>query len=156
MKPPSDGVKVLAANRKARHEYIIEESIEAGIALSGTEIKSIRTGRANLQDSFALIRGGEVWLLNAHISPYEHGNRENHEPRRERKLLLHRREIDRLAGRVQEKGWTLVPLDIHLRNGRAKVQLGIARGKKQYDKRETIAKRDYDREMRRAVKEMLR
>ncbi|HNS02794.1 MAG TPA: SsrA-binding protein SmpB [Anaerolineae bacterium] len=156
MKPPADGVKVLAANRKARHEYIIEESIEAGIALSGTEIKSIRTGRANLQDSFALIRGGEVWLLNAHISPYEHGNRENHEPRRERKLLLHRREIDRLAGRVQEKGWTLVPLDIHLRNGRAKVQLGIARGKKQYDKRETIAKRDYDREMRRAVKEMLR
>lgn len=155
MKPPSDGVKVLAANRNARHEYIIEESIEAGIALSGTEIKSIRTGRANLQDSFALIRGGEVWLINAHISPYAHGNRENHEPRRERKLLLHRREIARLTGRVQEKGWTLVPLDIHLRNGRAKVQLGIARGKKQYDKRETIAKRDYDREMRRAVKDMV-
>lgn len=156
MKPPSDGVKVLAANRKARHEYIIEESIEAGIVLSGTEIKSIRTGRANLQDSFALIRGGEVWLIGAHISPYTHGNRENHEPRRERKLLLHRREIERLVGRVQEKGWTLVPLDIHLRDGRAKVQLGLARGKKQYDKRETIAKRDLDRELRRAVKEMLR
>jgi SsrA-binding protein len=156
MKPSSDGVKVLAANRKARHEYIIEESIEAGIVLSGTEIKSIRTGRANLQDSFALIRGGEVWLIGAHISPYTHGNRENHEPRRERKLLLHRREIERLVGRVQEKGWTLVPLDIHLRDGRAKVQLGLARGKKQYDKRETIAKRDLDRELRRAVKEMLR
>jgi SsrA-binding protein len=156
MKPSSDGVKVLAANRKARHEYIIEESIEAGIVLSGTEIKSIRTGRANLQDSFALIRGGEMWLIGAHISPYTHGNRENHEPRRERKLLLHRREIERLVGRVQEKGWTLVPLDIHLRDGRAKVQLGLARGKKQYDKRETIAKRDLDRELRRAVKEMLR
>ncbi len=156
MKPASDGVKVLAANRKARHEYIIEESIEAGIVLTGTEIKSIRTGRANLQDSFALIRNGEVWLIGAHISPYTHGNRENHEPRRERKLLLHRREIARLLSRVQEKGWTLVPLDIHLRDGRAKVQLGIARGKKQYDKRETIAKRDYDREMQRAVKEMLR
>jgi SsrA-binding protein len=156
MQKPSDGVKVLAANRKARHEYIIEDSIEAGIALTGTEIKSIRTGRANLQDSFALIRNGEVWLVGAHISPYAHGNRENHEPRRDRKLLLHRREIERLAGRVQEKGWTLVPLDIHLRNGRAKVQLGLARGKKQYDKRETIAKRDYDREMQRAVKEMTR
>jgi SsrA-binding protein len=156
MKPSSDGVKVLAANRKARHEYIIEESIEAGIVLSGTEIKSIRTGRANLQDSFALIRGGEMWLIGAHISPYTHGNRENHEPRRDRKLLLHRREIERLVGRVQEKGWTLVPLDIHLRDGRAKVQLGLARGKKQYDKRETIAKRDLDRELRRAVKEMLR
>ncbi|MEI2692911.1 MAG: SsrA-binding protein SmpB [Anaerolineae bacterium] len=156
MKPPSDSVKVLAANRKARHEYIIEESIEAGIVLSGTEIKSIRTGRANLQDSFALIRGGEMWLIGAHISPYAHGNRENHEPRRDRKLLLHRREIERLVGRVQEKGWTLVPLDIHLRDGRAKVQLGLARGKKQYDKRETIAKRDLDRELRRAVKEMMR
>ena len=156
MKANSGGVKVLAANRKARHDYNIEETLEAGIVLTGTEIKAIRTGRANLQDSFALIRGGEVWLVNAHISPYAHGNRENHEPRRDRKLLLHRREIERLVGRVQEKGWTLVPLDIHLRNGRAKVQLGIARGKKQYAKRETIAKRDYDREMQRAVKDMVR
>ncbi|MFZ2489398.1 MAG: SsrA-binding protein SmpB [Anaerolineae bacterium] len=156
MKAASGGVKVLAANRKARHDYIIEESIEAGIVLTGTEIKSIRTGRANLQDSFALIRSDEMWLVGAHISPYEHGNRENHEPRRDRKLLLHRREIDRLAGRVQEKGWTLVPLDIHLRDGRAKVQIGLARGKKQYDKRETIAKRDSDRELQRTIKEMLR
>lgn len=156
MKANSGGVKVLAANRKARHDYNIEETLEAGIVLTGTEIKAIRTGRANLQDSFAQIRNDEVWLVGAHISPYAHGNRENHEPRRDRKLLLHRREIDRLASRVQEKGWTLVPLDIHLRNGRAKVQLGIARGKKQYDKRETIAKRDLDRELRRAVKEMLR
>lgn len=156
MKAASGGVKVLAANRKARHDYTIEESIEAGIALTGTEIKSIRTGRANLQDSFALIRNDEMWLVGAHISPYEHGNRENHEPRRDRKLLLHRREIDRLGSRVQEKGWTLVPLDIHLRDGRAKVQIGLARGKKQYDKRETIAKRDSDRELQRTIKEMLR
>lgn len=156
MQKPSDGAKILAANRKARHEYLIEDTIEAGIVLTGTEIKAIRTGRANLQDSFALIRNDEVWLIGAHISPYAHGNRENHEPRRDRKLLLHRREIQRLGSRVQEKGWTLVPLDIHLRDGRAKVLLGIARGKKQYDKRETIAKRDYDREMQRAVKDAWR
>ncbi len=124
--------------------------------LSGTEIKSIRTGRANLQDSFALIRNGEVWLVGAHISPYTHGNRENHEPRRERKLLMHRYEIARLTSKVQEKGWTLVPLQMHLRDGRAKVELGLARGKKLYDKREAIAKKDYDREMQRAVKAMLR
>ena len=156
MKANSGGVKVLAANRKARHDYNIEETLEAGIVLTGTEIKAIRTGRANLQDSFAQIRNGEVWLVGAHISPYAHGNRENHEPRRDRKLLLHRREIDRLVSRVQEKGWTLVPLDIHLRDGRAKVQIGIARGKKQYDKRETIAKRDFDRELQRAVKDAWR
>ncbi|MER2600245.1 MAG: SsrA-binding protein SmpB [Caldilineales bacterium] len=156
MKANSGGVKVLAANRKARHDYNIEETLEAGIVLTGTEIKAIRTGRANLQDSFAQIRNDEVWLVGAHISPYAHGNRENHEPRRDRKLLLHRREIDRLASRVQEKGWTLVPLDIHLRDGRAKVQIGIARGKKQYDKRETIAKRDFDRELQRAVKDAWR
>ena len=151
-----EGIKVVASNRKARHDYIIEESIEAGLVLTGPEIKSIRAGRVNLQDSFALIRNGEAWLVGAHIAPYKHGNRENHEPRRERKLLLHRREIDKLAGRVQEKGWTLVPLRIYLRSGIAKVELGLARGKRQYDKRQTIAKRDYDREMRRAVKDMYR
>ncbi|HRX03111.1 MAG: SsrA-binding protein SmpB [Anaerolineae bacterium] len=153
MKEKSD-VKVVASNRKARHDYIIEETFEAGIVLTGTEIKSIRAGRVNLQDSFAMIRGGEVWLIGAHVSPYSHGNRENHEPRRERKLLMHRREILRLHGKIQEKGWTLIPLQIHLRNGRAKVQLGLARGKKLYDKRDSIAKHDHDREMRRALKEM--
>lgn len=153
MKEKSD-IKVVARNRKARHDYIIEETIEAGIALTGTEIKSIRAGRVNLQDSFGVIRGGEAWLIGAHVSPYSHGNRENHEPRRERKLLLHRREINRLAGKIKEKGWTLVPLQIHLRNGRAKVELELARGKKLYDKRDAIAKHDHDREMRRAMKEM--
>jgi SsrA-binding protein len=156
MKTQTTGVKVLANNRKARHDYIIEESIETGIVLTGTEIKSVRAGRVNLQDSFAVVRNGEVWLVGAHISPYTHGNRENHEPRRERKLLLHRFEIARLTAKVQEKGWTLVPLDIHLRDGRAKVELGLARGKKLYDKRESIAKRDSDRDMRRALKDMMR
>lgn len=147
-------IKVVATNRKARHDYFIEDSVEAGIVLTGTEIKSVRAGRVNLQDSFALVRDGEIWLIGAHISPYAHGNRENHEPRRDRKLLMHRLEINRIAGKIQEKGWTLVPLQIHLRNGRAKVQLGMARGKRQYDKRESIAKRDDDREMRRALKQM--
>lgn len=155
MKAQSEGVKVVATNRKARHDYFIEDTVEAGIVLTGTEIKSVRAGRANLQDSFALIRNGEMWLVGAHISPYVHGNRENHDPTRDRKLLLHRREIDRLAGKVQERGYTLVPLRVYLRDGRAKVELGLAKGKRQYDKRETIAKRDSDREMRRAVKEML-
>lgn len=147
-------IKVVATNRKARHDYFIEDSVEAGIVLTGTEIKSVRAGRVNLQDSFAVVRDGEIWLIGAHISPYAHGNRENHEPRRDRKLLMHRLEINRIAGKIQEKGWTLVPLQIHLRNGRAKVQLGMARGKRQYDKRESIAKRDDDREMRRALKQM--
>jgi len=154
MSQSGQGVKILATNRKARHDYIIEDTVEAGIVLTGTEIKSIRAGRMNLQDSFALIRDGEVWLVGAHISPYSHGNRENHEPRRDRKLLMHRIEINKLAAKIQEKGWTLVPLQVHLRNGRAKVELGLARGKKQYDKRDSIAKRDYEREMRRAVKDM--
>ena len=155
MKEKTEGVKVLASNRKARHDYIIEDSIEAGVVLTGTEIKSLRAGRANLQDSFAVIRNGEAWLVGAHISPYSHGNRENHEPRRERKLLMHRHEIARLHAKIKEKGWTLIPLEIHLRDGRAKVEIGLARGKKLYDKRESIAKHDYDREMRRALKDML-
>jgi SsrA-binding protein len=156
MAAPAEGVKVVTHNRKARHDYHIEDTVEAGIVLTGTEIKSIRAGRMNLQDSFAIVRGGEVWLVGAHISPYTHGNRENHDPTRERKLLLHRREINRLAGKVQERGYTLVPLRVYLRDGRAKVELGLARGKKLYDKRDSIAKRDHDREMRRAVKDMLR
>lgn len=154
MKPKAEGIKVIATNRKARHDYFIEETFEAGIVLTGTEIKSIRAGRVNLQDSFALIRDGEVWLIGAHIAPYTHGNRQNHEPRRERKLLLHRREINRLQGKVIERGWTLIPLRLYLRNGLAKIELGLARGKRKYDKRQSIAKRDFEREMRRAVKEM--
>ncbi len=148
--------KTLASNRKAYHDYIIEETFEAGIALTGTEIKAIRAGRANLKDGYAAIRDGEVWLLNVHISPWEGGNRENHDPLRARRLLLHRREINRMAQRIAEKGWTLVPLRIYLKNNRAKVELGLARGKKQYDKREAIAQRDSDRELRRAVKEYAR
>lgn len=154
MAVPAEGVKVVTNNRKARHDYFIEDTVEAGIVLTGTEIKSIRAGRMNLQDSFAIVRGGEVWLVGAHISPYSHGNRENHDPTRERKLLLHRREINRLTGKVQERGYTLVPLRVYLRDGRAKVELGLARGKKLYDKRDSIAKRDSDREMRRAVKDV--
>ncbi len=154
MAVPAEGIKVVTNNRKARHDYFIEDTVEAGIVLTGTEIKSIRAGRMNLQDSFAIVRGGEVWLVGAHISPYSHGNRENHDPTRERKLLLHRREINRLTGKVQERGYTLVPLRVYLRDGRAKVELGLARGKKLYDKRDSIAKRDSDREMRRAVKDV--
>ncbi len=145
-------IKTIATNRKAYHDYHIEETIEAGIVLTGTEIKSIREGKVNLRDGFAIIRDGEVWLLNVHIAPYSGGNRQNHEPRRERKLLLHRREINRLAGRVQEKGWTLVPLRLYLKDNLAKVELALVRGKRQYDKRAAIAKREAEREIQRAVK----
>ena len=152
---PSDGVKVVATNRKAYHDYEVVEALETGIALTGTEIKSIRAGKINLRDGFAVIRQGEVWLLNVHISPYTHGNRENHEPMRERKLLLHRREIERLYGKVAERGWTLVPLRVYLRDNRAKVELGLVRGKRLYDKREAIARRDSERDLRRALKDAL-
>lgn len=145
-------IKTIATNRKAYHDYEIVDTLEAGIVLTGTEIKSIREGRVNLRDGFAIIRGGEVWLLNVHIAPYAGGNRQNHEPRRERKLLLHRQEINRLAGRVQEKGWTLVPLRLYLKDNKAKIELGLVRGKQQYDKREAIAKRDLEREIQREVK----
>ncbi|MDH7487538.1 MAG: SsrA-binding protein SmpB [Anaerolineae bacterium] len=146
-------IKTIATNRKAYHDYQILDSTEAGIVLTGTEIKSLRAGRVNLRDSYATVRDGEVWLINAHIAPYSHGQRQNHEPRRDRKLLLHRQEINRLIGKVQEKGWTMVPLRIYLKDGRAKVELALVRGKKQYDKRKAVAERDYDREMQRAVKD---
>ncbi|NOZ29746.1 MAG: SsrA-binding protein SmpB [Chloroflexi bacterium] len=149
-------IKTIATNRKAYHDYHIEETIEAGIVLTGTEIKSIRQGKVNLRDGFAIIRDGEVWLLNVHIAPYEGGNRMNHEPRRERKLLLHRREINRLASRVQERGWTLVPLRLYLKDNIAKVELALVRGKRQYDKRQAIAKREAEREIRRTAKQMAR
>jgi len=146
-------IKTVATNRKAYRDYQILDTLEAGIVLTGTEIKSVRSGRVNLRDSYATVRDGEVWLISAHISPYSHGQRENHEPRRERKLLLHRREIDRLVGKIVEKGWTMVPLRVYLKEGRAKVELALVRGKRQYDKRRDIAKRDYDREIQRAVKD---
>ena len=143
---------MITINRKAYHDYNIEESIEAGIVLTGTEIKSLRAGRANLAHSFARPEKGELWLLNTHIAPYEGGNRYNHEPTRSRKLLLHRDEISRLASKVEEKGFALVPLRLYLKNGRAKVEIGLARGKKLYDKRQSIAQRQAGREIERALK----
>ncbi len=145
-------IKVIATNRKARHEYHIEDTIEAGIVLQGTEVKSLREGKVNLQDAYATIRDGEVWLLNMHISPYRHGTRYNHEPLRPRKLLLHRREIRRLAKAVERRGYTLVPLKIYFKNGKAKVELGIARGKKLYDRRADIAEREAKRRLERVMK----
>lgn len=143
----------IASNRKALHDYFIEDSYEAGIALTGTEIKSVRAARVNLRDGYVQIRKGEAWLLNVHISPYDFGNRENHEPRRERKLLLHAREIRRLQSKVAERGWTIVPLRMYLKNGRAKIEIALVRGKRQYDKRDAVAERDMDRELRRVTKE---
>jgi SsrA-binding protein len=150
-------MKLVADNRKARFDYAIEETVEAGVSLTGTEVKSLRLGRANLRDAHAFIRDGEVYLLNAHIAPYEQGNRMNHEPTRSRKLLLHRKEIDHLEGRVRQQGMTLVPLRIYFtERGRAKVELALARGKKQYDKRRTIADRDAKRQMERAIRQRQR
>lgn len=149
----ADSDKILATNRKAYHDYHIEETYEAGIALTGTEIKSVRAGSINLRDSYAQVKNGELWLMNVHIAPYEPASRQNVDPYRDRKLLMHRREIMRLFGRVQEKGFTLVPLKVYLKKNRAKVEIGLARGKKQYDKREAISKRDAAREIARAVKE---
>jgi SsrA-binding protein len=149
--------KTLAQNRKARHDYIIEGSLEAGIALTGTEIKSVREGKVNLQDAYARIERGEAWLVGAHVAPWAGGNRLNHEPRRDRKLLLHRAQIDQLVGRVRSKGLTLVPLDIHLSDrGQAKVELGLARGKKSYDHRRDIAERDARRDLERDLADVRR
>ncbi|MGI6649308.1 MAG: SsrA-binding protein SmpB [Bacillota bacterium] len=148
-----EAIKQVADNRKARHDYHIEETVEAGIVLVGTEVKSLRAGKANLRDSYAEVRDGEVYVVNLHISPFEQGNRFNHEPKRPRKLLLHRSEINRLFGKVQLKGMTLIPLRIYFKRGRAKIQLALARGKKLHDKREDIATRDAQREIQRAVRE---
>lgn len=149
----AENLKIVATNRKAFHDYTIEETHEAGIALTGTEIKSIRAGSVNLKDSYAIVRDGEVWLVNTHISPYEPASRQNVDPERSRKLLLHRQEINRLMGRVQEKGLTIIPLRMYLKKNRAKVELALVRGKRQYDKREAIARRESDREIQRALKE---
>lgn len=146
------GRKLVAQNRRARHEYEILDTLEAGLVLLGPEVKSLRQGKASLADAYATVRRGELWLLNVHISPYEQAGRENPNPRRERKLLAHRAEISKLAGQVAERGLTLVPLSLYFENGRAKVELGLARGKRRYDKRQAIRKREEDREIDRALR----
>ena len=144
--------KLICQNKKAWHNYFIEDKYEAGIALLGTEVKSLRDGKANLGDSYAKIQKGEVFLVDAHISAYRFGNRFNHDPLRSRKLLLHRREIRRLIGKVQEKGLTLIPLRLYFSDGRAKVELGLAKGKKLFDKRENLKRKTMEREMERGRK----
>ena len=145
-------IRTVATNRKAFHDYFITDKLEAGVALTGTEIKSVRAGQISLQDSFAKIEDGELWMHNVHIAPYAHGNRENVPPIRRRKLLLHREEIRRLERKVREKGYTLVPVRVYLKGNRAKVELALARGKRLYDKREAIAERDASREIARALR----
>jgi SsrA-binding protein len=146
-----EGPRAVATNRKAMHDYFIEDRFEAGIALQGSEVKSIRSGKANLRDSYVRIKNGELWLVDCHISPYDQAARENHEPRRERKLLMHRKEIARLDNKSQAKGLTIVPLKMYFsHNNKVKVEIALASGKRLYDKREAIAKRDSDRQMRRA------
>ena len=146
------GEKLIADNRRARHDYHLLERFEAGLVLTGTEVKSLRDGRASLAQSYAEIRDGEAWLLGAEISVYDQGNRANHDPTRPRKLLLHRREIDSLYGTVREKGLTLVPTRLYFKDGRVKIELAVARGKEQRDKRRDIAKREAQRDMERAVR----
>ena len=146
-------MKTVSTNRKARHDYTIEDSMEVGIVLTGTEVKSIRQGRLNLKDSYALVEGGEVFILNMHISPYEQGNIYNVDPLRKRKLLLHKREIAKLAGLTSQKGYSLIPLSAYLNRGKVKIQLAIAKGKKTYDKRHDIAKRDAERRMKQHLSE---
>ncbi len=151
------GEQTIALNRRARHEYTIEETVEAGMVLSGTEIKSIRAGKVSLAEAYARVERGEAWLIGAHIAPFEGGNRLNHEPKRTRKLLLHRDEIDRLLGRTKAKGLTLVPLRLYIsQRGQAKVELGLARGKQLHDKRRDIAERDARREVDREMAETRR
>jgi SsrA-binding protein len=150
---PKGTGKQLAQNKKAYHDFFIEETFEAGIVLQGTEIKSIRAGKVNLKDSFAKIEQGEMNLHNMHISPYEQGNRFNHDPLRTRKLLLHRKEINKLIGETKEVGYTIVPLKIYLKNGFAKVLIGLGKGKKQYDKREDLKKKEAKRDIERAFRD---
>ncbi|MBO9129907.1 SsrA-binding protein SmpB [Bacillus sp. 165] len=150
---PKGQGKVVAQNKKAYHDYFIEETYEAGIVLQGTEIKSLRAGRANLRDSYARIHNGEVFIFGMHISPYEQGNRYNHDPLRTRKLLLHKKEISKLIGYIKEEGYTLIPTKVYLKNGFAKMELGLAKGKKLYDKREDLKKKEAKRDIERAFRE---
>jgi SsrA-binding protein len=146
-------IKIIAENRKARHDYFIEDQYEAGIALKGTEVKSLRQGRANLKDSYAKIKKGDVWVVQMHISPYPFASYDNHDPLRPRKLLLHKYEIKRLYGKINERGYALIPLRLYFRDGKVKVLLGLAKGKRRHDKRETIRRRDEQRDLERQRKE---
>ncbi len=145
--------KIFARNRRANFDYAIEETIEAGIVLHGTEIKSIRAGRVQLKESYVQIRNNEAWIINMHISPYEQGNRYNHDPTRTRKLLLQRRQINQLIGKTQQQGYTIVPIQLHLKNGFAKVLIGVGKGKKHHDRREDLKRKEANRDMQRALKE---
>ena len=151
--PHQKGIKLVAQNRKATHDYFVEERIECGIALFGTEVKSMRLGKVNLKESWAQIRKGEVWVEGMHISPYEQGNIFNRDPLRPKKLLLHRCEIRKLEGSIARQGYTLVPLSVYLKEGRMKMELGICKGKQLHDKRDAMAKRDSDREIQRALRD---
>ena len=146
------GEKILAQNKKARHDFYVEETYETGIALQGTEVKSLRLGKANLKDSFVRIEDEQAFLHNTHISPYPWGHQFNHDPERVRKLLLHKRELRRLSGKTRERGYTLIPLKFYLKKGKIKLEIGLAKGKTLYDKRETLKKRSADREMEKAIK----
>jgi len=148
--------RTIATNRRARHEYSILETYETGLVLRGTEVKSLRAGLVNFKDSYATVRNGEVWLLGCHINPYSHGTDSNHDPERDRKLLLHAKEISRLSGKVAERGLTLVPLKLYFKAGRAKLELGLGRGKKLHDKRSTLREREVKREMDRAARDVRR
>ncbi len=146
------GEKLICNNKKAYHDYFIEEKFEAGMVLKGTEVKSLRMGKANLNDSFAMVKDGEAYLHNLHISPYDFGNRENHDPERMRKLLLHKKEIVKLFAKVREQGYSLIPLRLYFKNGLVKMEMGLAKGKKLYDKREDLKKKDHKREMAQVLK----
>ncbi len=148
----ADQFKMVAKNRRARFEYFVEEKLEAGLVLRGTEVKSLRLGAVNLQDGYARLKAGELWLENIHISPYPYAHFGNHEPRRARKLLVHRRELKRLTGKTAERGYALIPLSLYFKNGRAKIELGLAKGKKLHDKRQALKERQESREIERAVR----
>ena len=148
----NDGEKLIASNKKAYHDYFVLQKLEAGLVLTGTEVKSLRDGKANLKDSYVIVKGDQAFLLAAHISPYSHGNLQNHEPERQRKLLLHKREIEKLHVQIVEKGLTIVPLRLYFKSSRVKVEIAVVRGKKQYDKRETEKRREADREAAVAMK----
>lgn len=147
-----ENIKIIAKNRKARHDFFILETLEAGLALKGTEIKSIRAGQISIKEAYIRVDGEEAWLVNAHVAPYDPASRENHDPIREKKLLLHKREIENLYAEVRQKGTTIIPLQVHLRRGKAKIEIAVAKGKKKYDKREAIKKRDAQRDMDRSFK----
>jgi SsrA-binding protein len=151
LRDPGDDIKILAANRQAGHHYFLLDRFEAGLVLTGTEVKAARAGKVQLMDSYGEVRGSEAWLVNAHISPYTHGNRQNHDPLRNRKLLLHRQEIDKLLGKTREKGLTLIPTRVYLKKGRVKCELALARAKKLHDKRAAERKRTAEAEARQAI-----